>query len=290
MKKIIFLSLLLPFLLAKSGFSQDFYRSEFGLFLGGSYYLGDLNPSKHFLQTQPAGGLIYRYNITPRWAFKMSALLGWLKASDARSKANVERNLSFRSYIFDFSTQIEFNFLPYITGHDKFFITPYIFVGASVFNFSPQANYNGTWYNLQPLGTEGQGTTIEDTRKPYALTTISIPFGLGLKYSPHQAVSLGLEYGIRKTFTDYIDDVSTRYANPVILAAENGPMAATLADRRIAPEGEVLPDPTGLERGNSRTKDWYVYTGLTITIRIKPQTKRCPAYKQHPRVKIKYRD
>lgn len=289
MKKIV-LILIFPTLFITKTFSQEFYRNEFGVMLGTSYYLGDLNPSKHFLQTKFAGGLIYRYNITPRWAFKVNALLGWLEASDARSKANVDRNLGFRSHIFDFSTQIEFNFLPYITGHDRFFISPYIFVGASVFNFSPQANYDGKWYNLQPLGTEGQGTTLDGTRNPYSLTTIAIPFGIGLKYSPHKSISIGLEYGIRKTFTDYIDDVSTRYPNQVILAAENGPMAANLSDRRLHNEGEILPDPTGLERGNSRTKDWYVFTGLTIAFRIKPKTDRCPAYKQYPRVKIKYRD
>lgn len=264
--------------------AQEFYHNEIGVFLGGSYYLGDLNPSTHFLETKFAGGIVYRYNITPRWSFKVSALIGELEASDARSKANVDRNLSFKSYIFDFSPQIEFNFLQYIIGDKKHFISPYIFVGASLFNFNPKAELNGTWYPLQPLGTEGQGTT-GSTKKNYALTSIAIPFGLGLKYSPAKFISLGLEWGIRKTFTDYIDDVSTVYVDPGILT-ENSPNTLPLADRSLTNQGLHA----GMQRGNPRTKDWYVFTGLTVSFRIKSKNKNCPAYKQHPKIKAKYKD
>lgn len=284
MKRLV-LILLLPFLLQFESKAQELYRSEVGVFLGGSYYLGDLNPSKHFLQTKFAGGILYRYNITPRWAFKASALIGGLEASDAKSKANVERNLSFKSYIFDFSTQIEFNFLQYILGDKKHYISPYIFAGLSVFNFDPKANLNGTWYALHPLGTEGQGTTLDGKNKPYSTTSIGIPFGIGLKISPARFMSLGLEWGIRKTFTDYIDDVSTVYADPTILAAENGTNAAALADRSLTPGNH-----TDLARGNPKTKDWYVFTGLTVCVRIKAKSKRCDAYKQHPNIKVKYKD
>ena len=284
MKRIFFI-VLLPLLFAFRSNAQEMYRSEVGAFIGGSYYLGDLNPNKHFFQTKFAGGIIYRYNITPRWAFKASALIGGLESSDAKSKANVERNLSFRSYIFDFSTQIEFNFLQYILGDDKHFISPYIFVGASVFNFNPQANLNGTWYSLHGLGTEGQGTTITGKKNPYSLTSIGIPFGLGVKISPAKFLSLGLEWGIRKTFTDYLDDVSTVYADPLILKAENGENAAALADRSLTPGNH-----TDLQRGNPNTKDWYVFTGLTVCFRIKSKAAKCSAYKQHPNIKMKYKD
>ena len=274
------------FLFAIGSNAQDFYRSEVGVFLGGSYYLGDLNPSKHFLGTKFAGGIVYRYNISPRWALKVSALLGGLEASDAVSKANIERNLSFKTYIFDFSPQIEFNFLQYITGDKHYFISPYIFVGVSVFNFEPKASIDGKWYSLQSLGTEGQRTTIVGSDKPYSLTTVGIPFGLGLKASPHKAISLGLEWGIRKTFTDYIDDVSGSYPDIETIAAENGPVAAALSDRSLTDPGKHA----GLARGNSKTKDWYVYTGLTISVRIKPKHDKCDAYKQHPKIKLRYKD
>ena len=287
MKRLFFL-LLLPLLLHSKIKAQEFYRNEVGIFIGGSYYLGDLNPNKHFLQTKFAGGLLYRYNITPRWAFKVTALMGGLEGSDAKSKANLERNLNFRSYIFDFSTQIEFNFLQYLLGDKKHYISPYIFVGASVFYFNPQAKEGATWYSLHSLGTEGQGTTLEGVKKPYSLTSIAIPFGLGLKISPTRYLSLGLEWGIRKTFTDYIDDVSTVYPDPVVLKAENGETAADLSDQSLPVE--TRGTHTGLERGNPRTKDWYVFTGLTATFRIKTKAARCSAYKQHPKIRTKYKD
>jgi hypothetical protein len=283
--KRFFLIVIFPFIFQFGSKAQELYRNEVGVFLGGSYYNGDLNPNKHFLQTKFAGGILYRYNITPRWALKVTALIGGLEGSDAKSKFNEERNLSFRSYIFEFSPQIEFNFLQYILGDKKHFISPYIFAGASVFNFNPQATLNSTKYSLHALGTEGQGTTLEGKKNPYSLTSIAIPFGIGVKISPARFLSLGLEWGIRKTFTDYIDDVSTVYADPVILAAENGPEAAALADRSLTPGTH-----TDLARGNPRTKDWYVFTGLTVCVRIKTKAVRCAAYKQHPKIKTRYKD
>ncbi len=287
MKRLLLL-IIFPLLLNGALKAQEFYRNELGIFLGGSYYIGDLNPSKHFLQTQFACGIVYRYNITPRWALKINALYGELVASDARSKANVDRNLSFKSYIFEFSPQIEFNFLKYVVGDKKHFISPYIFIGASVFNFNPKAQYGGSWYSLQPLGTEGQGTTIVGAKKNYALTTIAIPFGLGVKVSPFKFLSIGLEWGIRKTFTDYIDDVSTNYADPNLLYSMNGSMATALSDQSLPAENRGTH--TGLARGNPNTKDWYVFTGITIAFRIKPKNGLCSAYEHHPKLKTKYKD
>ena len=283
MKRLLLL-VIFPILFNGALKAQEFYRNELGIFGGGSYYIGDLNPSKHFLQTKFACGIVYRYNITPRWALKINALYGGLEASDARSKANVNRNLSFKSYIFEFSPQIEFNFLKYLLGDKKHFISPYIFVGASIFNFNPKAQYGGSWYSLQPLGTEGQGTTIEGAKKTYALTTIAIPFGLGVKIAPFKFLSIGLEWGIRKTFTDYIDDVSTNYADPSLLAAMNGSMALALSDP------STIKHEAGVARGNPNTKDWYVFTGLSISFRIKTKNGLCPAYEKHPKLKTKYRD
>jgi hypothetical protein len=284
MKKIVIIFLVL--ILFKEADAQ-FARSEVGVFGGVSYYVGDLNPSKHFLGSKPAFGIIYRYNISPRWALKVNGFYGTLQGSDMASKENIDRNLSFKSAITDISAQIELNFLRYVTGHDRYFISPYIFTGISLFNFNPKAQYEGSWYALQPLGTEGQGTTIPGVGKRYSLTTVGIPFGLGLKYSPAKFMCIGFEWGLRKTFTDYIDDVSTMYVDPVILAAENTPIAAQLADRTLPQAGESVNN-TGLQRGNSRTKDWYSFAGIFVQIRIKPKTSTCPAYEKHQRIKIRY--
>jgi hypothetical protein len=88
-------------------------------------------------------------------------------------------------------------------------------------------------------------------------------------------IGLVMEWGMRKTFTDYIDDVSTTYANPVDLAA-NGPAAVALGDRSLVPQ-----DNTGRQRGNPRNKDWYCFTGLTLTFQLSDKPKSCSAYGQH---------
>jgi len=273
MKK--FLIIIITFFCFLSAQAQ---RNEVGVLLGTTYYLGDLNPSKQFFLTKPAGGLLYRYIFNSRWALKLDGIYGSVAGDDAKAKFNEKRNLSFKSSIFEFSSQLELNFLPYITGNTKKdYFTPYIFGGIGVFGFKPKANYNGTWYNLQPLGTEGQGTSTSDLQR-YSLMKVSFPFGLGFKYSVGKYFCIGFEWGLRKTTTDYLDDVSTTYADPVLLAAENGPMSAILADRSIPTPGETVNN-TGLQRGNSNTKDWYSFAGVFITIKFKAlKDEKCPAY------------
>ncbi|MDD5570861.1 MAG: DUF6089 family protein [Bacteroidales bacterium] len=249
-----------------NAFSQ---RAEFGPFVGGSYYIGDLNPKKHFLLTKPAAGAIYRYNFNPRFAFKGNVYFGEIAGDDKKSGYRPERNLSFKSGITEFSTQIEFNFFPFITGNKNYIATFYVFGGLSMFRFNPKASFNGQWYPLQPLGTEGQGSSAYPERKPYSLLTFSTPFGAGIKFNVMKGIAMGVEYGLRRTFTDYLDDVSTTYANPVAVGAENGPVAKALSDR-----SEPL-NQTGIQRGNSKNKDWYSFVGAFVSIRLKLGRERC---------------
>lgn len=249
-------------------------RNEIGPFIGASYYLGDLNPSKHFMLSRPAAGLIYRYNFDHRWALKMSGLYGSVAGDDSKARFNQARNLSFKSPVAELSSQLELNFLPYLTGNtDKEYFTPYIFGGISVFRFNPKASYDGHWYKLQPLGTEGQGTSLYGT-KPYSLVNISFPFGFGFKYSVGKYVCIGTEWGLRKTTTDYLDDVSKTYSDPKVLSTQNNSIAIILADR------SGKENNTGMQRGNSGTKDWYSFAGAFITFKFKTGGKEsCPAYK-----------
>ncbi len=274
MKKIIIF--LCGILISVYSFSQ---RSEIGGFIGTSYYLGDINTSSQFYRPNIAGGLIYRYNLTPHWALKFDALYGTVEASDA-DFGNI-RNLSFKSHIMEFSAQIELNFWEYFTGSKQHRFSPYIFSGIALFSFNPQAYYynpltaEGKWYDLQPMGTEGQGTVTRNKTAPYSLTQLAVPFGLGIKFSVSKSICLGAEWGLRKTFTDYIDDISTTYMDHTILSAEKGQIAAVLADR--TPELGLIDPVTllpmtyhaeGVSRGNSETTDWYSFAGLTITFKL----------------------
>ena len=254
-------------------------RNEVGLFGGGTYYLGDINPAKHFTFIKPSYGLVYRYNFTPHWTFKFNAIQGKVYSSDKKIGFNPERNLHFKSKITEVSTQVELNFFKYVTGSKDMLFSPYIFGGFSIFSFNPQAELNGEWYDLQPLGTEGQGTTAYPEKEPYNLISYAIPFGLGFKLSLSENLSLATEWGLRKTFTDYLDDVSTTYADPYVLASQNTPVAASLADRTEYQEGEQPVDKTGLQRGDPTTNDWYSFFGISITFRLKGRKDVCPAFK-----------
>jgi len=254
-------------------FSQ---RNEFGGMIGASYYIGDINPKKHFIYSLPALGLIYRYNLNPRFAYRNNIFIGFIQADDSKTLANKERNLSFRSYIGELNASFEFNFFPYVTGHKKYFFSPYIFGGFVVFGFQPKTKYNGEWYNLQPLSTEGQETTQFPDRKKYSLISIGFPFGMGFKYSLSDALCFSIEWGMRKTDTDYIDDVSKTYADSTILATENSPLSAILADRSTL---ENKKNHANMQRGNSKNKDWYSFYGIIFTYKIN-KTNMCASYKK----------
>jgi hypothetical protein len=282
-------------------------RHEVGLFLGASYYNGDLNASAPFVLAKPAAGVAYRYIMNPRWAFKFNGYYGQLEGDDqSNPDAGLrDRNLYFKSNLFEFAGLMEFNFMRFTPGSERERFTPFIFGGLSVFRFNPRAVFNNQWYDLQPLGTEGQGTTAYPDRHHYSLTSVGIPFGLGMKFSISQTTQVAFEWGMRKTFTDYIDDVSKTYADPFILWSENTPAAMLFGNRMlddaIALMGlQVSPQPgggveedmvtlaglmapfTGEQRGDESTKDWYSFVGITFTFQIKgPKAKKCDAYRDH---------
>ncbi len=306
MKKIVFI-LLVVF----SSYGVKAQHHEIGLFLGTSYYLGDLNNSNQFGMARYNFGLLYRYAVNSRIAVRVAGHYGKIEGDSKLNAKNLQyKNLSFHSVLVDIEGGIEINFLEYVAGSQNHRFTPFIFGGISVFHFNPKTYYMGQEYELQPLGTEGQGLTAYTDKKPYALTSWAIPFGLGLKWSISRRVSLGLEWGLRKTFTDYLDDVSTRYPDAGLLAAEKSPLAAALSNRQFEDEAiaagldismgpnnipnnqtdfeiylEQLKKSSGGQRG-AEEKDWYSIAGLTIVFKIVgAKSKSCPAYKKHHQFK-----
>src|SRR6202008_3264039 len=193
MKKLLFCLSLFSF----AGYAQhndhkQFMSHDVGLYLGGSYYIGDLNTNRHFFQTQPAGGLFYRFNYNYRLAFRGGFNLGSVIGDDSQSsdEDQLERNLNFKSKIYEFNAIAEFNFLEYATGHNKFIFSPYVFLGIGVFKFDPMANINNQWIQLRRLSTEGQKTTQNPDQKQYKLIQPSIPFGVGFKLDLAKNVGL----------------------------------------------------------------------------------------------------
>lgn len=257
-----------------SAYSQ---AAEIGLMGGTSYYLGDLNPTKHFYNSKFGGSIFYRDKLrkSDRLSIRIQLSYGKVEAFDADSKseAQINRNLSFQSKIFEFGPMIEINFLPFEIGSKRKPGTPYLFMGISYFKMNPMGQYNDGWIELQSLRTEGQGSEF-NSDKPYKLNQISIPVGLGIKVNINSRMSLGLEYGIRKTFTDYLDDVSGNYVNPAILAEINGELSSQISDPSLNNQGSFSYN-NGVARGNSNNKDWYAFAGITLSFRLKSYT-TCP--------------
>ena len=257
MKAFIFPVLLL---FALAGKAQSY--GEIGVFGGGSYYVGDLNPGKHFLMTKPAFGAFVRHNFNERLAIKVAGSFGVVEGDDAISKANTDRNLNFKSNITDVSATFEINFFEYFIGSLRHYITPYMFGGAGIVAFNPKGLYDGEWYELQPMGTEGQLSDLYPERDPYRRLALNIPFGVGVKYSLSDFVGISFHWSMHKSYTDYMDDVSMTY---YLNLANSSP-----SDTGI--EG-LLSDPTlahnsGMQRGNSQNNDWYSFAGVSVSIKF----------------------
>jgi hypothetical protein len=258
---------------------------EFGPYLGAINYSGDLTngfmPALN--ETGLAAGLAIKFNINTMWTFKTTALYGQISGNDANYSSDAfrnRRNLSFRSNMIEVSGQFEYNFRGYIQSSNMFSSTPYVFLGVSVFRHSPQAffeydpaihgpeleKFDGEWINLQPLATEGQEATKLNERKRYNLAQFSIPFGFGYKAAINEQWAIAGEFGFRKTFTDYLDDVSEDYVDDQIVGGQSTSLAVALKDR--APEVGLPKFETGSARGNPDNKDWYMIAGVTLTYRI----------------------
>lgn len=272
---------------------------DMGLFAGGSYYLGDINPSLHFVGSQPGYGGFVRFNYKDRWGFRLGGYKGKLKADDNdftdinASQAYLggdfdiddpnliyylvsNRDLNFETDITEISFLVELNFFPFFVGSRKNTWTPYVFAGAAMYLYNPKPIGGGP--SLRTLGTEGQG--LADKPAPYGNTAFSVPFGIGLKFSLGKKVGLGFEWGMRKTFNDYIDDISSTYymdlygynAEEGIYYAPNVENPAEIISYPITDE-VYYSDPTfshkkGEKRGDQYNNDWYAFYGISVTFKI----------------------
>lgn len=258
-------------------------RWDYGPWAGATGYFGDLNLHTGLRFFGPAGGFYLRHNLDERLSFRLSGGHGRIWGDDAYSPNYIHRirNLRFFSPVTDGTLQLEFNFLPYYntsnSSHtDPHFFSPYMFAGFSVFHFNPKTVYEGETIELQPLGTEGQGYSQYPDLKRYRRTSTAFVIGGGIKWRVTRRVGLFAEAGIRKTSTDYLDDVSGVYADPVVLFFEGSPMVAYLAD----PSGDVAGEPVGKPgkmRGDASKNDDYLVAAVGISFTIRPY--RCP-YKE----------
>ncbi|HEU4555648.1 MAG TPA: DUF6089 family protein [Chitinophaga sp.] len=285
MKKIKWL-LLFTFLAPLSAFSQDWH---IGGFAGITNYSGDLAQSRVDMRyTRPALGLMVKRDINRYLTLRAGLNWGHIAGADStnESKVLVSRNLSFRSVIWDGHFIAEFNFLDI---YDRGF-TPYVFGGVALFQFYPTTKDSlGNTVTLRRLSTEGQNTPEYPERRQYALHQISLPFGAGVKVMLNDTWTLGLEIGFRKTFTDYLDDVSKTYVDQRYLLSLAGQKAVDFAYRGDEVHTKGITPGTypadGTQRGSDAHNDWYIFSGLTLTYRLggggmygKQKFSTCPKY------------
>ena len=236
-----------------------------GIFGGISNYQGDL-VDKPYLHSKGAFGLSLGYQLSNRINLRAGLTFGKIAGADSTNKTDLkQRNLSFQSKITDFALTAEYIFF----NMDNLRWSPYVFTGLAIFHFNPYTfDQNNNQVFLQPLSTEGQGIQGYAS-KPYSLTLLSIPFGGGIKYALSDRIQLGLEAGFRKTFTDYLDDISGDYADPNDLLAAKGQEAVDISYRgdELA-GGNPLYPAKGAQRGSPKYKDYYYFTGLHLTFQL----------------------
>jgi len=259
MRRLIILSTAVGVSLCGLGQSLHNNSWSYNFYLGASNMLGDLGGNqgdgtfgiKDFdaRAIRPAIGVGGSYN-TKRASLNSNLLYTRLVGNDAFTdvRGRSVRNLSVRTDL------VELNLLGEIRPFSSSFMKRlYVFGGVGGIFYQPKAEYNGEWVKLRPLGTEGQLLNGDGTYDKFSLV---LPYGAGYKFPLGSRSTLNLNVGIRKTFTDYLDDVSTVYANTGALLESSGAIAAALADR----SGLNLAE--GAQRGNPSSMDSYFVVGL----------------------------
>lgn len=273
------------------------YRYEVVYGIGATNFLGELGGANRegtdfirdfeFSMTRPAVNLGLRYKLLEKLSTKVGLTYGVLRGDDktTQERFRQNRNLNFYAHIVEFAGQMEYSIIREKVGHrynlrrvrglKGFKMNTYLFAGIGGFWFNPYGKHptSGKWIALQPLGTEGQG--MVSSRKKYSRFQLAIPFGIGFKYGINREWSIGLEFGLRKTFTDYIDDVSTTYYDNAELASVNQ-VAAEMADPSL---GQV-PGQTAVnqQRGDATDNDAYMFLMISFNYKLKTTRKGLPKF------------
>ena len=294
--------LLICFFILSKTYSQallfgEKVKWEVGFNFGPSFFLGDLggNSGKgtnnmkdlNFEFTKLMKGVFVTMYPKNWVGLRLAANYTYLEGDDAIINTTgidelwrKQRNLDFKTTVIEGHIALEVFPTMLLNRQSEYEprLRPYAFAGIGVFHFNPQgsltdANGNKSWYYLQPLRLEGQGMAEYPYSKPYKLTQINIPFGGGIKYFLSDRINISAEVLYRKTFTDYIDDVSKKYIDPnnynKYLSTQEATLAYKLSDKSI---GIIYPGmtryPAGTQRGDTKDGDTYFSIVLKVGVRL----------------------
>ena len=296
---------------SKSKFSKSNIYNSIGFSLNALNYYGDLAPSASSFSTdisftKPGFGISFMHRFGPRYSVTGQFMFATIKGSDSESADKTDlsngiyryqRNLSFRNQIKELSVVATFDlFDNQQTYMSRVKWTPYAYIGIAVFLHNPQAiapatdltgaplAQAGEYVDLQPLGTEGQHSTLASTDvnsgiQPYSLIQFAIPFGLGARFRLTDVLDLSADIGFRYSFTDYLDDVSANYVDLTKLST---PLAQAMSYRtNELPGYPVNAKPSGIpgvnveagygseypdnKRGGKKDNDVYMVTSVKLS-------------------------
>lgn len=308
-------SLLLFILILIPHFSEaQRYRHEVWGGLGGTNFMGELGGGKQEAQDLfmdfdvqssryvIAGG--YRYKVNEIFSAKGGLAYAQIYGSDrfAGDIYRQSRNLTFRSPVVELTGQGEVFFIREktsnryrtrgIRGAIGSGLSASLTGGLGLIYFNPRAEYNGKWYSLQPMGTEGQG--LPGGPDKYKRIAVVMPFGISAKYSINRNVSISLEYNFRFTFTDYMDDVSGYYFDETAIAnanggidSETGQAAAFFSnpaipvvqeDGTIFTAGGQFPTNPAQQRGDATTNDTYMFAIIALNYKFTSKKTNRPKF------------
>lgn len=272
-------------------------KYELGVGIGPSFFLGDLGggtgTGKTFIKdldipmAKLAKGIYFNFYPSEWLGLRIGLNKSHLEGSDdqvnldgGREYSRWRRNQYFQSEIFEAYFGVEIYPTVLIEKYDglRGKIRPYGIAGVGGFHFNPKGYYypdpadekSKILVELKPLRLEGQGMAEYPDRKEYKLTEIEIPMGAGFKYYFKENIYIGMEILHRKTFTDYIDDVSTKYIDPInfqkYLDASDVPIAIQLYNRE--PFRNISRPTIGRQRGDPKEMDSFFSTTIRMGWRI----------------------
>ena len=264
-------------------------KIEVGLGIGPSFFLGDLGGApgkgKTFIKdvdiplTKLMKGVYVNFYPVEWLGFRLAANIGQLEGQDSltdnkggHERFRKQRNLGFKSNIMEAYAAFEFYPTVFLEKYDglQHKIRPYGLGGVGVFHFNPKGQYiepngNKKWVELKPLRLEGQGMAEYPDRKEYSLTQLELVMGGGVKYYLKENMYVGFEILHRKTFTDYIDDVSKQYINPALFSTYLAPEQAVQARQLMYRENIYNPAVSrpyiNTQRGDPKENDAF-FSGL----------------------------
>ncbi|MBS1546607.1 MAG: outer membrane beta-barrel protein [Bacteroidetes bacterium] len=282
------LGVLAAALLANEAHAQ--YKWDVGVHLGGANYLGEMGGKEKtrqdfiwdmkLSQTRWAVGGFARYKINRTISINSGILYYRIQGGDylSTNPARVGRNLSFRNDMFELYLRPEFTIFQDndLGGRGRYRtdFRLFAYVGGALYMSNPkgQINHTGEFYKLRDMDTE-----LAD----YSSLGFAVPAGLGFHFTFKRRHRIGWDFGWRTTFSDYLDDASTVYADPSTLPGGAGSTAANLANQTsyiYGPNG-TTPNPvelvqygTGLKRGDPTHNDSYLTMTFTYSYVLKGQS------------------